>query len=293
MTRGYDPSRRIIRTVRDLQLSSFRREISAGIGAARRGVELAESRVGANHVSVKEGRDVVTASDFAVEELMRSLLLDSLGQPVVGEEQRGARPSDRSGYWLVDPICGTRNYASGMSLYCVNLAFVQGDEVIAAVVADPSTSEIVIAERDRGAWLLKGDKLHKIRVSALSRMIVVEDGKSKGARRAQAAAFFAAAISADRWDFRSLGTTLSLPYLAAGRIAAYVLFSISAVHSAAGSLLVTEAGGILSDIDGRAWTIDSSTMLACANQALHNDLLDLVTHVGGLLPEANPAKSGP
>jgi myo-inositol-1(or 4)-monophosphatase len=142
VTRGYDPSRRIIRTVRDLQLSSFRREISAGIGAARRGVELAESRVGANHVSVKEGRDVVTASDFAVEELVRSLLLDSLGQPVVGEEQRGARPSDRSGYWLVDPICGTRNYASGMSLYCVNLAFVQGDEVIAAVVADPSTSEI-------------------------------------------------------------------------------------------------------------------------------------------------------
>jgi myo-inositol-1(or 4)-monophosphatase len=146
-----------------------------------------------------------------------------------------------------------------MSLYCVNLAFVQADEVIAAMVADPSTSEIVIAERDRGAWILKGDRLHCIRTSALSHMIVVEDGKSTGARRNQAAAFSTAAIRADRWDFRSLGTTLSLPYLAAGRIAANVLFSISAVHSAAGSLLVTEAGDVPSDIDRQPWMIDSPT----------------------------------
>ncbi len=162
-----------------------------------------------------------------------------------------------------------------MSLYCVNLAFVQGDEVIAAVVADPSTRAVLIAERERGAWLLQGDELRKIRVSAASRMIVVEDGKSKGARRAQAASFCAAAVRADRWDFRSLGTTLSLPYLAAGRIAAYVLFSISAVHSAAGSLLVTEAGAVLTDVDGHPWALVSTTLLASANQALHNDLLEL------------------
>jgi myo-inositol-1(or 4)-monophosphatase len=174
-----------------------------------------------------------------------------------------------------------------MSLYCVNLAFLQGDEVIAAVVADPSTSEIVIAERDQGAWLLKGDRLHQTSVSAVSRMIVVEDGKSKGPRRAQAAAFSAAIIKANRWDFRSLGTTLSLPYLAAGRIAAYVLFSISAVHSAAGSLLVTEAGGVLSDIGGQPWTIDSSTMLASADQALHNDLLELATNARSRRQEVN------
>ena len=106
-------------------------------------------------------------------------------------------------------------------------------------------------------------------------MIVVEDGKSKGARRAQAGSFCAAAIRANRWDFRSLGTTLSLPYLAAGRIAAYALFSSSDVHSAAGSLLVTEAGGVLTDIDGHPWALASTTMLASANQALHNDLLEL------------------
>ena len=249
--------------------------MAAGVRAAYRGIELAESRIGAGEISAKEGRDVVTASDVAVEELVRGLLGEALGQPVVGEEQGGARPIDGSGYWLVDPICGTRNYASGVSMYCVNLAFIQGDEVVAAVVAGPSTSEIVIAERDRGAWLITGDQLHGVRASSISQMIVVENDKAEGTRRAQAAALSAAAIRADRWDFRSFGTTLSLAYLAAGRIAACAIFSTSAVHSAAGSLLVTEAGAVLTDIDGQPWTIASSTMLASANQTLHHDLLEL------------------
>ena len=79
---------------------------------------------------------------------------------------------------------------------------------------------------------------------------MIEDGKSKGHRREQAAHFIAAAIRADRWDFRSLGTTLASPYLAAGRIGAYVVFWVSAIHAGAGSLVVTEAGGIVSDIAG-------------------------------------------
>jgi myo-inositol-1(or 4)-monophosphatase len=257
------------------RLSTFRPEITAAVRAAQQGIELAVGNLGTADASAKDGRDVVTTSDVAVEELVRRLLRDSLGQPVVGEEQGGVPPSDGSAYWLVDPICGTRNYASGMSLYCLNLALVHGHEVIAAIVADASTSEIIVAERDRGAWILKGDEFHNITTSARSQIVVVEDGKAKGQQRDRAAAFAAAVIRADRWDFRSLGTTLSLPYLAAGRIAAYVLFSISAVHSAAGSLLVTEAGGVLSDVDGRPWTVDSSTMLASADETLHDVLLAL------------------
>ena len=74
---------------------------------------------------------------------------------------------------------------------------------------------------------------------------------------------------------RALSTTLSLPYLAAGRISAYVLFWASAIHTGAGSLLVTEAGGTLSDIDGRPWTIRSDSVIASATPDLHAELLDL------------------
>ena len=54
------------------------------------------------------------------------MLTDASGHPVVGEEHGGERPRDGRGHWIVDPICGTRNYASGLPLWCVNLAFVEG-----------------------------------------------------------------------------------------------------------------------------------------------------------------------
>jgi myo-inositol-1(or 4)-monophosphatase len=76
---------------------------------------------------------------------------------------------------------------------------------------------------------------------------------------------------------------LASPYLAAGRISAYLLFSVSAIHTGAGSLLVTEAGGTLSDINGRAWTIRSDSLLASANPDLQGELLDLARAVSDRL----------
>jgi myo-inositol-1(or 4)-monophosphatase len=192
---------------------------------------------------------------------------------VVGEERGGQLPTDGALYWLVDPICGTRNFASGNRLYCINLALVQNDRVIATAVGDPSRDEVLYAERGQGAWSISNGATVRLRVSSDSRTIVVEEGKSAGTAREHAARFMAAVVRADRWDFRSLGTTLALPYLAAGRIAAYVVFYVSAVHSAAGSLLVEEAGGGLWDLTGAPWTLQSDTLLFTATTELRSDLL--------------------
>jgi len=254
----------------------FRRETVVGIGAVERALELARGGVGSKDIASKGTRDLVTATDVAVEDAVRDILHDALGVPVIGEERGGEASADGSPYWLVDPICGTRNYASGIPLYCVNLALVEGDQITVAVVGDPSTGEIAVAERGRGAWSLKDGARCRLTASHKSRTIVIEDGKSKGARRAHAARFTAAAIRADRWDFRSLGTTLALPYLAAGRVSAYVVFWVSAIHAGAGSLLVTEAGGTLSDVDGQPWTIHSDSLVAGATPDLHRELLDLI-----------------
>jgi myo-inositol-1(or 4)-monophosphatase len=252
------------------------------IDAVERALELTRRRVGAAGITAKAGRDLVTATDVAVEDAVRGIVHDAVGSVVVGEERGGEAPADGSPYWLVDPICGTRNFASGMPLYCVNLALVEGDQVTVAVVGDPSTDEIHVAERGRGAWALKDGARRKLRTSEESRTIVVEDGKSTGTRRERAAQFTAGAIRADRWHFRSLGTTLALSYLAAGRISAYVLFWASAIHNGPGALLVTEAGGTLSDIDGRPWTIHSDSVVVSANAHLHQELLDLVPSASDL-----------
>jgi myo-inositol-1(or 4)-monophosphatase len=253
----------------------LRPETVVAIDAAGRALDLARGGVDTEAITAKGARDVVTATDIAIEDAIRAMVGEALGSLVIGEERGGQAPADGSPYWLVDPICGTRNFASGIPLYCLNLALVEDDQVTVAVVGDPSTGEIEVAERGRGAWALQDGARRRLATSGESRIIVIEDSHASGARREDAAQFTARAVRADRWDLRALGTTLSLPYVAAGRIAAYVLFWTSAVHAGAGSLLATEAGATLSEIDGQPWSIRSDSIVASADPDLHRELLDL------------------
>jgi myo-inositol-1(or 4)-monophosphatase len=253
----------------------MRPEAASAIAAVRESLALAMTEAGVSTMSVKEGRDVVTATDVAVEDLIRERLRVAFSYPVIGEERGGEPPPDGSPYWLVDPICGTRNFASGSPLYCVNLALVEDGFVTVAAAGDPSRDEVVFAERGEGAWALRYDRSTRLIADANSRTLVVEEGKAKGATREHAARFFAEVVRSDRWDFRSFGSTLALPYLAAGRISAYVVFYVTRVHAAAGSLLVSEAGGTLSDIAGQPWTLEAQSLLFAATPALHLQLLEL------------------
>lgn len=255
-------------------MPDFRSETRAAIEAVQIGLARATESVG--EVATKAGRDIVTATDIAVEDAMRRSLSRSLAIPVIGEERGGDVPADGSSYWLIDPICGTRNFASGIPLYCVNLAMVEDGRVSVAVVGDPSRGELVIAEAGEGTFAFRDGVLLPLRTSDLSRSLVIEEGKSGGKRRRDAGRLMTAVVQADRWDFRSLGSTLALPYLAAGRISAYGVVYVTSIHCAAGALLVTEAGGTVSQIDGRPWTLRSDSLLASADAGLHQELLGLL-----------------
>jgi myo-inositol-1(or 4)-monophosphatase len=237
------------------------------------GLDLASGRGGADDVTVKEGRDIVTAADVRVEDHVRKVLGEALDIEVVGEERGGEAGAE---YWLLDPICGTRNYASGIPLWCVNLALVRDGEPVLAAVGDPSTDEVLVASKGAGAWALTRDGgVRRLRVDTSTDMIVVEDGKPTGPRREAAAEFFAAVVRANRWDLHALSSTISAAYVAAGRVSAYACFFVTSVHTAAGVLLSTEAGAAVSDVDGAPWTLDSDSLLLAADDGLHADLLAL------------------
>lgn len=255
----------------------FRQETLAAVGAVERALEMTRGRVGADRIALKGARDLLTATDVAVEDAIRAVVGEMLGIPVVGEEGGGVASRDGSAYWLVDPICGTRNFASGIPLYCVNVALVADEQVVLAVVGDPSTGEVHVAEKGNGAWALSGGDRRRLTAGDESRTIVIEDSHADpdADRRDRAASSVASAIRAFRWDIRALSTTLALAYVAAGRVAAYVLFRTSAIHAGAGSLLAAEAGAVVSDIDGRPWTIHSDSIVASATPDLHDDLLAL------------------
>lgn len=108
----------------------------AAVEVVEEALRLAAAGTGAVHA--KHGRDVVTETDIAVEDLIREALSSQFGSPVIGEE-RGGEIRAAEPYWLVDPICGTRNYESGIPLYAVNVALVEDGDVSAAVVGDGCT----------------------------------------------------------------------------------------------------------------------------------------------------------
>src|SRR5436305_1458802 len=129
----------------------MRPETEAAIRAATIAQQIADTRQGAGDVTSKGGIDLVTATDIACEDAIRTELLRAVPDyPIIGEE-RGGQPIADKPYWLVDPICGTRPFASNVPLYCTNIGLVEGGEVTAAAIGIAKTGEVLFAEKNGGA----------------------------------------------------------------------------------------------------------------------------------------------
>jgi len=115
----------------------MRPETEAAIRAAGIAQRLADSREGADQVTSKGGIDLVTATDLACEDAIRAELTRAFPAYTVIGEERGGSPAPGAPYWLVDPICGTRPFASHVPLYCTNIALVEHGAVTVAVVGVP------------------------------------------------------------------------------------------------------------------------------------------------------------
>jgi myo-inositol-1(or 4)-monophosphatase len=261
-------------------LPTNRREVAVAVRAVERGLDLAMSRIGADSVRSKGGRDIVTATDVAIEQELRSILGAETSYPVIGEEQ-GGRANPGTPYWLVDPICGTRNYASGIPLFAVNVAMVDDRKIVLSAVGDGSTGEISVAESGVGAFMKGTGGWHKLRSSPESKIVAVDGWPAERVMRRRAGELASDVVAANKWDVRSLSTTLALAYLASGRIAGYVLFSTPALHTAAGVGLAVEAGAKVTRIDGRPWTVSSSTLIAAADRRIYGEIYEMVTSALG------------
>src|SRR5262245_14464665 len=111
-----------------------RSETASAIRAIDITRQIVDGRAGAEQIISKGGIDLVTGADIACEDAIRAELLRAFPEyPVIGEEH-GGLPREGCPYWLVDPICGTRTFASNIPLYCTNIALVENGEPTVAVV---------------------------------------------------------------------------------------------------------------------------------------------------------------
>ena len=249
------------------------------IGAARKAARSLKRDFGevANlQVSLKGPANFVSAADRRAEEILRAELMKARpGYGFLGEESGLTAGPDKTHTWVVDPLDGTTNFLHGIPHFAISIALVRDGKPVAALIHNPANDEFFTAEHGKGAFL--DDR--RIRVAARKQLAeavvccalphhgrgdlalfrkemgVIQD-KVAGLRRFGAAA-------------------LDLAYIAAGRFDAYWERGLAPWDFAAGVLLVREAGGYVTDLEGKERTMEAGDIIA-GNETMHRQMLELL-----------------
>ncbi len=228
----------------------------------------------------KGRQDVVTVGDFAAEELLRKRLLEAFpGDGIVGEE--GSAVQSSSGRrWYLDPIDGTLNFSRGLPVWCVSLALFDDQGPLLGVIRDPLRDDTFRAARGHGADL-NGERLTTSGITRLDQALVhVTIDFHEASMEAGLADIRALAPRILR--SRNIGSAaLALAYVAAGYFDAMIHRYAHTWDYGAGVLLVQEAGGRVTDIDGRAYIESSTSLIAASTEPLATDLLGVIRAASG------------
>jgi myo-inositol-1(or 4)-monophosphatase len=250
--------------------------LAAAIPIARAaGALVAERHLGAR-VEMTKGSDfnVVTDADHASERL----IVDALRARFPDHGLRAEEGSAAAGTgitWLIDPLDGTNNFAHGFPMFAVNLAAVLGEEILVGVTYDPLRDELFTARRGGGAAC--NDR--PVRVSARARLAValVATGfpYDKATNPDNNVPQFVAVVPHVRGIRRGGSAALDLAYVACGRMEAYWERGTHAWDVAPGILMVTEAGGRVTDYTGQPPHVDGGRFVA-SNGRVHDELMELL-----------------
>jgi myo-inositol-1(or 4)-monophosphatase len=245
--------------------------LTVAIDAARAaGALLLEFARGDLAISEKGTRgDLVTAADRASEALIVERLRAATPHATILGEESGSTTGTSDERWIVDPLDGTTNYAHGYPIYCVSIAYEVAGEMAAGVVYAPALGELYAAERGGGTTCNGA----RVTVSDLSRVAdsLVCTG-FKPANYDRNGEYFARLSRVAQGVRRDGAAALDLAFVAAGRFEAFWEYDLAPWDIAAGSLLVREAGGRVSAIDGSAFRIDGVSTLA-TNGRVHDEMI--------------------
>jgi len=245
--------------------------------AQEAGVILREGFGRPKNVTYKGEVDLVTESDRRSEELVVSRLRRHFpDHGIVAEEGGGAAPNARF-CWHVDPLDGTTNFAHGYPCFAVSIGLVEDGRPIAGVVLNPVYNELFYAARGEGAYLNSS----RIRVSSVEKLStsLVATGFPTHLRKSSSNIHY-------YWQFtlRSHGVrrdgaaALDLCSVACGRFGAFWEFGLKSWDTAAGIVIVEEAGGRVTDLNGKPYQLGGASILA-SNGLIHDEAMSLAASV--------------
>ncbi len=227
--------------------------------------------------------DLVTQADLAAQETITRIVREAFPDHlVVGEESpAGDDPGAGEGFrWIIDPLDGTTNFVHGVPHYAVSLALERQGEVLVGAVFDPNADECYTAVRGRGA-ARNGQPIAASEVRTLSEALAAFGFPHHLTPQSPDLRLFLEIGPRCQSVRRTGSAALNLSYLAAGRFDLYWSYSTHVWDIAAGVLLVTEAGGVVTAPDGGPLHLDSGRFLAAATPELHAQLLEFAGQVGG------------
>ncbi|HEV2135496.1 MAG TPA: inositol monophosphatase family protein [Terracidiphilus sp.] len=242
--------------------------------------------------------DLVTVADRAVEKLIRTRLGERFPEHGIYGEEGTRERLDAEFRWYVDPLDGTTNFAHGFPQFAVSMGLEQRPAgiatdadgiLVAGVIYDPMRDEMFAAERGRGAHLNE----RPIRVSPAKELAeaLLATGFPSRKRHASPNIHFYQEFTLRSHGVRRAGSAaLDLAYVACGRLDAFWEFNLNPWDTAAGILLVEEAGGRVTDYAGNKYKLASDEILA-SNGAIHNELIGLFANMfagRGLAPIPTP-----
>lgn len=235
----------------------------------------------------KGPRDLVTEADLASETAIKKHLLSAFpDHEFVSEEGEKAGRFDGPYCWVVDPLDGTANYVHGIPHYAVSIALLAHGKPIAGVVFDPVSGECFAAQRGQGAWL-NGQPLRTSGVRELSQAVVAASFAARVSFPSPEIDQFVATVQSSQGVRRTGSAALNLCYVAAGRFDAFWALSTKIWDVAAGVLLVEEAGGAVTRLDGGAFDLAEPHPVASASPELQQAFCRLLQTAAPLRVDAS------
>ena len=250
------------------------RELEAATSAAREAAEVLRSGFGVEQAIRYKGEvDLVTEVDEQAERVIKEILVGAFPSYGMLAEEGGRVSGGGDARWIVDPLDGTTNFAHGLPIFAISIALERAGEVVLGVVHDPIREETYVAERGRGATL-NGEPIRVSDTDGLIRALIATGFPYDRAEMPEALELFGRFAALTRGMRRLGATALDLCYVAAGRLDGYYERGIWPWDIAAGSLILEEASGKVTDYRGSELDLEGREIVA-SNGALHPALLSI------------------
>ncbi|MEX1062145.1 MAG: inositol monophosphatase family protein [Balneolaceae bacterium] len=253
------------------------RDLNVALEAARKGVAEIETYRNKNlDVQFKGHNDLVTDADIATEKVIVDVLRSHFPEDeILAEESSNGRTGTAGRLWVVDPIDGTTNFTYGFPVFCVSIALLEDGKSRVAVVIEVNRNEEFTAVRDEGAWL-NGRKIAVSDIEEPARALIGTgfpyNDYSLFAEYMELLHGLLVEIQGIR---RPGAATFDLCCVAAGRFQGFYEYSLKAWDVAAASLIIQEAGGVVTDSKGgQDWLLGER--IIAGNRTIHSYLLEKI-----------------